>query len=209
MIQVFGYPKTRSTRVTWLLEELGVDYAFELVDLARAEHRSEAYLAINPAGKIPAMRDGELLMSQSAAMVTYLCDKYADRGLIPAAGTPERALHEQWCYFALCDLEPPLWTMSKHTYILPEEDRVASIIPVAKREFQNALAVLSQGLGDKNFIMGDSFSAADILLGQTLIWAVALKEPVEQGNLCAYVDRLRNREALKRAYDRELAQASS
>ncbi len=60
MIQVYGYPKTRSTRVTWLLEELGADYEFNLVDLPKAEHRSEAYLAINPAGKIPAMRDGEL-----------------------------------------------------------------------------------------------------------------------------------------------------
>ncbi len=148
-------------------------------------------------------------MSQSAAMVTYLCDKYADKGLIPAVGTPERALYEQWCYFALCDFESPLWTIGKHTYVLPEEDRVASIIPVAKLELQNALAVLSQGLGDRDYIMGDSFSGADILLGQTLFWAFALKEPVEQDNLRAYSDRLRNREALKRAYDRELAQASS
>ena len=204
MITVYGFPLTRSTRVTWLLEELGVDYHFTLVDFNKAQHRSAEYLAINPAGKVPAMTDGDLLLTESAAMVSYLCDKYADRGLIPSVGTVERAHYEQWSYFALCELEQPLWTLSKHKFALPKEQRVPEVRKTASWEFQQALTLLSKGLGDKDYILG-TFSGADILLGHTLFWGLAFHQPIEQDNLRAYIERLRHRDAYQRASAKEAA----
>lgn len=205
MIQIYGFPQSRGTRITWLLEELGVDYEFKLVDFNKGEHRSPEFLAINPAGKVPAIVDGDLVMTESGAILNYLADKFADKGLIPAVGTAERAMYEQWSYFALSELEQPLWTLGKHRFALPEEQRVEAIFPTAEWEFQKALALLSEGLGDKPYILGDQLSAVDILLAHTLFWGLSFKQSIEQENLQAYVTRMRAREALTRAGAKEKA----
>ncbi len=205
MIKVYGFPQTRSRRITWMLEELGQDYEFKLVDFNKGESQSPEYLAINPAGKVPAMLDGDLLLTESAAILTYLGDKFPDRELVPAAGSAERGLYNQWCYFAMTELEQPLWTMGKHRFALPEEYRVTEIMATAAWEFQRALTLLEQGLGDQQFILGDRFSGADILLTHTLIWAINFKQTVDQDNLQQYVQRNRDREALAKAIAREEA----
>jgi len=205
MIKVYGYPQTRARRITWMMEELARDYEFVLVDFNKGEARSDWYLAINPAGKVPAMQDGDLVVTGSAAIVTYLGDRYPDRGLVPEAGTAARARHDQWCYFTLTELEQPLWTMGKHRFALPKEQRVPAILDTAAWEFQKALARLEQGLGDKPCILGKAFSAADILLTHTLIWGVNFKQDVKQDTLQAYLARHREREALARAIAREEA----
>ena len=205
MIRVYGYPQTRSRRITWMLEELQQDYEFKLVDFKKGESRSPEYLAINPAGKVPALLDGELLLTESAAILTYLGDKFPEKGLVPAAGTRQRGLFNQWSYFALAELEQPLWTMGKHRFALPEERRVPAILDTAAWEFQRALALLEQGLGERPYILGEQMSGADILLAHTLIWALNFKQPVAADNLQHYVERLRSREALARAIAREAA----
>ncbi|MFT5131658.1 MAG: glutathione S-transferase [Gammaproteobacteria bacterium] len=205
MIKVFGFPQTRSRRITWMLEELGEDYEFILVDFNKGEAKSEAYLTINPAGKVPAMQDGELLLTESAAILTYLGDKFPDKELVPAAGTAERGKFEQWSYFTLSELEQALWTMGKHRFALPKERRVPDIIETAEWEFQCALKLLEQGLGDNQYILGDNFSGADILLAHTLIWGINFKQNVDQKNLQGYIERMRAREALVRAIAKEEA----
>ncbi|WP_421867146.1 glutathione S-transferase family protein [Motiliproteus sp.] len=203
MIKVFGYPNTRSLRVTWLLEELGLDYDYHLVDLAKAEHHSDRYRAINPNGKVPAITDGELVMFESAAIASYLADKYGDNRMIPEIGTLERGLYEQWNRFAVCELEQPLWTIAKSKFALPKEHRVAQIQPTCEWEFQRALQVLSQGLGEQDYLVGNRFSAADILTAQTLQWGTLFKQAIEQPNLQAYRERLLARPAVARAKQRE------
>jgi glutathione S-transferase len=203
MIKVYGFPQTRSRRITWMLEELGQDYEFKLVDFTKGESQSPAYLAINPAGKVPAMLDGDLLLTESAAIISYLGDKFPDKELVPSAGKAERGLYDQWSYFALTELEQPLWTMGKHRFALPEEHRVPQIFKTAEWEFQRALKLLEQGLGDKQFILGNKFSGADILLGHTLMWGISFKQAVEQTNLQQYVQRLKDREALVNAISKE------
>lgn len=203
MITVYGVPQTRSARVTWLLEELGVDYTFHKLDFSKGEHRSPEYLAINPGGKVPVIDIDGVVMTESGAITTYLADCYPDRGLIPAAGSPQRATYERWSYFALCELEQPLWNISKHTFALPKEKRVPELIPTAQWEFQIALQLLSDGLGDKPFILGDEFQAVDVLLGHTLFWATAVKQPLKHANVKDYVRRLQGREALRRAREKE------
>ncbi|NIB40873.1 glutathione S-transferase family protein [Pseudomaricurvus alkylphenolicus] len=205
MMKVFGVPQSRSTRVTWMMEEVGQDYEFDPIDFYAGENRSEQYLAVNPSGKVPALQDGDLVLLESGAIVTYLGDKHPHSGLVPKAGTQDRARHDQWCYFALTELEQPLWTLGKHRFALPEEHRVPAIFDCAAWEYQKALKLLSGGLGDNPYILGSQFSAADILLGHTLNWGVSFNQPLEFDNLAAYRDRLNERPALARARAKEEA----
>ena len=205
MLQLFGHSNSRSTRIAWLFEELGLEYQFKLVDFSKGEHISADYLAINPGGKLPAIKDGDFVMTESAAIVTYFSEAFADLGFIPATGTPDRAAYEQWSYFTLSELEQPLWTMGKHKFALPAEHRVKAVLKTAEWEFQEVLKLLSLGLGEKPYILGETFQAVDILIGHTLMWGFSFKQAIEQENLQAYIKRLRSREALKRATAKEAA----
>ena len=205
MLQLFNFPKTRGFRVTWMLEELEADYEFKLVPFGANGFASEDYLKINPAGKVPALRDGDLVLTESAAIVTYLGDKFPEKQLVPPAGTAARAKYDQWCYFVLTELEQPLWTKGKHTFIFPPDKRVPAVIETAQWEFQKALNILSKGLEGNKYILGDSFSAADILIGHTLTWARTAKQPVEFQNVTDYAELILGRKALQRARDREAA----
>ena len=209
MIQLFNYPDTRGLRVTWMLEELGEEYEFSLVPFGSNGFASDEYLKINPAGKVPAIRDGNLVLTESAAIVTYLGDKFSEKNLVPQAGTAARAKYEQWCYFVLSELEQPLWTKGKHKFMLPRDKRVTAVIETAEWEFQKALNILSQGLDLNKYILGDTFSAADILLGHTLSWARTAKQPIELQNVVDYADKVLGREALQRARSREAASMSA
>ena len=204
MIELFNCPGTRGIRVSWLLEELGAEYDFKLVRLGKKDTAAfREYLDVNPAGKVPAIRDGDLALTESAAIMTYLGDKFPQRGLVPAAGTPERGKYEQWCYFVMAELEQPLWTLAKHRFALPPERRIPAISETAEWEFQKALRILDAGLGDKAFILGEDFSAADILVGQTLNWGRLAKQPLEPDNLKRYAERVLAHPALQQARDRE------
>lgn len=203
MVKVYGYPKSRSLRITWLLEEMAQEYDYQAVDFAKGDHRAAAFLAINPAGKVPAIEDGELVISESAAIVAYLADRYSAGSLIPAAGSAQRARFDQWSYFVASELEQPLWTIGKHKFALPAEHRLPTIMATAQWEFQQALSILSQGLGDNDYLLGERFSAVDILAAQTLLWGVLFKQPIEQANLQAYIQRLKSRPAMAAAALRE------
>lgn len=203
MITVFGYPKTRATRIVWLLEELGQDYQYSLIDFAKGDSQSPQFLEINPAGKVPAIQEDDLVITESGAIVTYLADKFSQGKLIPASGTQQRARYEQWSYFALTELEQPLWSMGKHKFALPKAQRVEAMLATAAWEFQKALKLLSAGLGDQDYILGDEFSAADILIAHTLRWGVSFQQPVEQENLKAYLERMESRDGCKQAWAKE------
>lgn len=203
MLTVFGFPNSRSLRITWMLEELGQPYNYQLVDFTKGGNRAPEYLAVNPAGKVPALLDGDQPICESGAIVTHLADKFPEAGLIPKPGITARGRHEQWSYFAVCELEQPLWTIGKAKFALPEAQRVPAILPTAAWEFQKALALFSEGLGKQDYILGDRFQAADILLGHTLIWANTFKHPIEQANLQAYMERIVARPALAAARQRE------
>ncbi len=205
MLKVYGYPKTRATRITWLLEEMGVEYEYCLVDFAKGESQSPEYLKINPAGKVPAIETDGIVMFESGAIVNFLADKHSPGDLIPALGTVQRALFEQWSYFTLTELEQPLWTLGKHKFALPKKYRVEDILPTAAWEFQKALKLLSEFLQDSEFVLGDKFSAVDILVAQTLRWGMSFKQPVEQSNLIAYLERVEARPARNIAISKEEA----
>lgn len=203
MITLYSFPKTRGRRVTWMLEELGENYEFKLIPRGENGFKSEAFLKINPAGKVPAMQDGDLVLTESAAIVTYLGDKFPNKGLVPVAGTAERGKYNQWSYFVLTELEQALWTIGKHRFALPEDKRIPAIFETAAWEFQQALKLLDKGLADNDYILGDRFSAADILICHTLNWGIRFEQPIEQDKLKAYQKRINSRDALQCAIFRE------
>lgn len=203
MLKIYGCPNTRSTRVTWALEEVGADYEFQAVLLHKGEGRKPSFLRVNPAGKVPVLVDGELVLSESAAICTYVGDLHPACGLTPPWGTPDRARYNQWMAFAIAELEQPLWTIAKHRFALPQELRVPKVEEAARWDFGRACRFLDKGLGGREYIVGDRFTAADILLSHTLAWADSAQVPVAGPALMAYARRLLERPALGRARARE------
>jgi glutathione S-transferase len=203
MLELYGAPGSRSTRVAWALEEVGADYDFILTDLKKGDHKKPEFLNLNRSGKLPVLVDGDLVLSESAAICTYIGERFPHSGLVPPLEQPDaRAHYFQWCFFAVSELEAPIWTMSKHARLLPEEQRVAGIAPSCIAEFTSAANVLMQHMEGREYAVGTGFTAADILLGGTLNWARALNIALP-ATLKAYAKRMTARPALERAKQRE------
>lgn len=187
MYEIVGFPRSRAMRVMWLLEELGEAYK-----LTPAMPRSPEVLALNPSGKIPILKDGDATLTDSTAICTYLADRH--QRFTFAAGTIDRARQDGWTQFAIDELESPLWTAAKNSFILPEKIRAPEIKPTCRWEFAKGLAHFEQKLGDGPFVMGDTFTIADIVLGHCGGWAVSAKFDLpKDGKLHAYFKRLRAR----------------
>ena len=201
-MKLYGCPFTRTIRVTWALEEAGLPYEYIKVDLAKGETRQPEYLKLNPAGKVPTLVDGDLVLSESAAICNYIGALAPESRLVPSQ-PKERAIYDKWCFFVMSELEKTVATVSGHSSTLPEKWRVPAVIETAKWEFANVLSVLIEGLGTNEFIAGDHFTAADILLSQTLAWALSRKLPIENEAVLAYRKRMFARPAFQRAKDRE------
>lgn len=208
MITVYGYANTRSIRVMWALEEVGADYEYVSVDLLAGAAQQPDYLALNVGGKVPTLIDNGFVLTESAAICTYIGDRFPEANLTPPANTQERATYNQWCYFVLSELEQPLWTIAKHRFALPKRHRVPEVIETARWEFAVALSVLAAGLGQHTYMIDNRFSAADILIGHTLAWAQTCELPLESANLCAYAQRVWDRPALARAKRRERSESN-
>ncbi len=206
MLTVYGCANTRSSRVLWALEEAGAEYEYVAVDLRAGAGWKPEYLALNPGGKVPTLVDSEMVLTESAAICTYIGDRFPVSRLTPPASSPERAHYDQWCYFVLSELEQPLWTLAKHTFALPERRRVPAVLDTARWEFAVAAKALATGLGRREFIVGDHFTAADILVAHTLAWALAFELPLEHDYLKTYAERLLARPTWVRVQEREQAE---
>ncbi|MDX2427035.1 MAG: glutathione S-transferase family protein [Cycloclasticus sp.] len=205
MIKLYAFPRSRSSRVVWMLEEIGVDYDFIKIELLQGAGQSEEYLKIHADGKVPAIDDDGFVLTESAAIMTYLGDKYSDSKLVPEPRTKERARYDEWSFFVLTELEQPLWTVGKHTFVFPEEKRVPEILDVAHWEFLKACKVLEKRLSGKKYALGDSFSAIDILIAHTLRWADAFGVPCGSQLLDEYRERMSARASFERVLSKESA----
>ena len=142
-MKLYGFGPTRSLRALWGLKELDADFEFVPVNLLAGEHKRPEFLRLNPAGKIPVLVDGDLVIPESAAIVLYLADKYRDKGLLPESLT-ERAHVYRWLMFAVTELEEPLWRITRHTALYPEDKRLPADIALAKEEFTAMATVLER-----------------------------------------------------------------
>ncbi|MEI6858494.1 MAG: glutathione S-transferase family protein [Shewanella sp.] len=206
MIKLYGVPRSRSLRVSWTLEELGLDWQYQYINFAKGDSRSPDFLAVNPCGKVPTLVDGELVVTESAAIALHLAEKYGDRKLLPQLGSDASALHHKWVSFIITELEQPLWTIGKHKFALPEEIRQESMFAVAKWEFDKAATLAENWLPQSDFLLGDELSVADILLAHTLLWATRFEQDIPT-KLAAYRDRVTARPAMAKALEKELAGA--
>jgi glutathione S-transferase len=197
-MKLYYVPMTRSNRPRWMLEELGVPYELVRLDPRKGETRTPEYLRINPVGKVPALVDGDVTMFESAAICAYLGDEFPEKKLAPAIGTKERALYYQWLFFGMTTLEAPVALHARHTTGLAAEERVAAVAESAKADVERALAAPEAVLKDREYLLG-SFSAADVIVGGTLLWAAVQKLLGGHPALEAYVNRLKGRPAFQRA----------
>ncbi|HDZ47737.1 hypothetical protein LCGC14_0107660 [marine sediment metagenome] len=203
MITLYSFPQSRSLRVAWTLEELGLEYQCKLVALGKGEGQTAEHLARHPDGKVPVLEDGELTLFESAPICRYLAENHANGTLLPTDAA-SRAQVDQWLSFIVTELEQPLWNQAKHKFALPQDKRVPAILPVCAWEFQRALSALERRYHGQENLVGDSFTLADVFLTHTLSWAVSMKHRLPE-TLLAYRERHIQRPAMARAIAREKA----
>lgn len=204
MLKLYGCPNTRSLRAAWALEEAAVEYAYHHVDLFKGEHRSAAFLAVNPGGKVPTLVDGSIVVTESGAILTHIGERFAQAGLVPLDAAL-RAQYFEWCFFVLSELEQPLWTIAKHRFALPPDWRVPQIEATAVREFGRAAKVAAARLARRQFALGETFTAADILISHTLMWARSAGITHQSPALETYAEQVWARPARSAADERERA----
>ncbi|MCC6921349.1 MAG: glutathione S-transferase family protein [Alphaproteobacteria bacterium] len=169
-MKLYGIPPTRALRPIWLINELGIDCEIVAVDLPAGAHQQPAFLAINPAGKVPALVDGDIVVTESVAIQYYLAEKHPEAGFIPSA-LADRAEMHRWNFFLATDIEQPLWRIALNTAIYPEGERVAADIPNAQRDCRRMLAVFEKHMQDRAWVAGNRISVADFNAAYTLDWA--------------------------------------
>lgn len=197
MITLYHAPMSRSLRVRWLLEELAIPYQLETRKLA--ELKTPEYLALHPLGKVPSIRDGELVLFESGAIVQYLLESYGNGRLEPKRGSPERAHFLQWLHFAEASMAPLLGLIVQNTLIRPEAERISAIVPDAIKGAANALAVAERALAGRNWLLSE-FSAADVMMGYSVLLANFVKLVTDATpNLKAYLARCQERPAFRKA----------
>lgn len=203
MYQAIGSPASRLTRVTWMLEELGQPY-----EIVKAKQHTETMRRYNPTGKMPALADGDIVVTDSAAICAYLGEKHADKGMGANPGLAGRAEMDGWMHFAQSEFEAPMWNKLKHRFMLADELK-AEVGPWVTHEFANQVAALEAKLGDRPYALGDRFSAVDVVLGHCGQWAQGSKFEVKSPKVAAYFERLLSRPALARAREREKEAAAA
>ena len=191
MYTVYGVVASRGFRVLWALEELGVAY-----DQVAAAAHSDALLAVNPTGKIPAMTVDGQAITDSVAIMSFLADRH--EGLTFPAGTVERARQDAMIHRLNEELDGVLWAAVRHARVLPEDRRVPGLIPTLQWEFARNIQALERDFAGP-FLLGETMTVADILAVHCLNWAVLAKFPVESEALRDYAMRLSAREAYQRA----------
>lgn len=186
MLKLYGTPPTRTLRVIWLLNELGLEYELHPVDLLQGEHHHQDFQALNPAAKVPVLVDGNLVLTESAAIQIYLAEKYPQAGFIPEA-LEERAQMYRWIFFLVTEIEQPLWRIARHTFLYPKDKQLPQDVELARQECVDMVAVLERHMEKREFIVGDHPSVADFNAAYTLDWANVEKALVDAPRLRAYL----------------------
>jgi len=200
MLTLYHSPQSRSIRPRWLIEELGVPCEVKRIDLTAGDQKKPEYLKLNPNGAVPTLVDGDLVLWESAAICQYLADKYPEKRLAPAVGTPERGKYYQWIHYAMSGIEPPAVTVFLHAMRLPEAERVPALVDGAKAQLGAVITVVDDALAGREWILGSQFSAADVMVGSTLVWCQMLGLIGDQyANVPGYLARCAARPALQRA----------
>jgi glutathione S-transferase len=199
-VTLYHAPNSRSTGTLALLEELGVPYDLSVVNMAEGEQRQPAYLAINPMGKVPALRHGGALVTEQVAIYLYLGDLFPEAQLAPRIGDPLRGPYLRWMVFYAACFEPAVVDRA-----MKREPGGTAMSPYG--DFDTMLATLTGQLAQGPFMFGERFTVADILWGTALGWTTGFGLVPETPEIKAYVERIASRPAVSRVKlkDAELA----
>ena len=203
-VAFFHSPQSRSAGTRALLEELGADYDLHVLNLKVGEQRGPAYLAVNPMGKVPAIHHGGALVTEQPAVFIYLADLYPAAKLAPPLGDPRRGPYLRWLVFYGSCFEPALVDKSMRREPAPPST-------CGYGDYDTMLKTLVDQLEPGPWLLGDTFSAADVLWGTALNWTTMFKLVPELPVIRAYIDRVLARPAMQRAAakDAELLAAQS
>jgi glutathione S-transferase len=194
---------SRSSIVRWMLEEIGEPYEIQLLSLSKGENRAPDYLAVNAMGKVPALRHGDAVITEAAAICAYLADEFPRAKLNVPLGDARRGPYLKWLFFGPSCIEP---AMMDRAFPRKEEARRAAL---GYGDFDTVIKVLTDAVARGPYILGEQFTAADVVVGSTLRFGMLFKLLPEQPEFTAYTGRLAQRPALLRseAKDKELAAA--
>ena len=199
-MKLFGFKGTRSNRVEWMLQELGVDYDFVKVDLLTGEHKQEGHVRRHGHGLVPALEDGDVRMIESTAACLYLADKHIDKGFAPPISSAQRARYYQLAVYAVSTLDESVVPLYFHTVLLPPEKRQQSVVDAKMPIWETAAALLTRELGDSPYFLGKTFSAVDVVVGYDLALAAKAGLLKNHPTLAAFAERVTSRDAFKKAY---------
>ncbi|MBD0343756.1 MAG: glutathione S-transferase family protein [Coleofasciculus sp. Co-bin14] len=191
-MKLYEFAPTRSIRVRWVLQELGVEFEAISINMQAGEHRTPDFLTINPTGKLPVLIDGEHIITESVAIALYLGEKYPESNLVPTDLLLRAQLY-RWLLFTATELEQPLWRIARHTFIYPEELRLPAEIPLARQDFTSMAVVLENHLLDRQFVVGEHVTVADFVLAYTLDWANEVQLLATFPTLMDYMERMYKR----------------
>jgi glutathione S-transferase len=193
-VTLYHSPNTRSSGALLLLEELGADYDLHVLNMKAGEQRQAEYLAVNPLGKVPAIRHGDALVTEQGAIFIYLADLFPKAGLAPALDDPLRGSYLRWLVFYGSSFEPAVVD-----FAMKREPGTPAMSPYGDygTVIETVVAQLRQG----PYLLGDRFTAADVLWGMALSWTTMFKVVPERPEIMDYVARMRTRPALARVQE--------
>jgi glutathione S-transferase len=189
----YTHPMSRGRIVRWMLEETGQPYRTELLDYGTTM-KAPAYLSVNPMGKVPAIRHGETVVTEGAAICAYLADVFPDKGLAPPPGNVRRGDYYRWLFFAAGPVEAAVTGKSLGLLAPPDKARMAGY-----GTFEDVIGALEQAVKDREFLTGDHFTAADLYVGSQIGWGMMFGTIDKRPAFADYVGRLQARPAAIRA----------
>ncbi|MGH8539960.1 MAG: glutathione S-transferase family protein [Stenotrophobium sp.] len=195
-VTLFHSPNTRSGGTRILLEELGADYRLHVLNMKAGEQRRPEYLAINPMGKVPAVKHGDALVTEQVAIFLYLADLYPEVNLAPAIGDPQRGPYLRWMAFYGSCFEPAVVDLSQKRAPAP-----LAMSPYG--DFDTMLKTVTDQLAKGDYMLGSRFTALDILWGTALTWMTTFKLVPELPVILAYIGRINARPAVVRAREKD------
>ena len=202
-MKLYYIPSTRSIRPQWLLEEMGISY--DLIRVTTEMSLSKEYINLHPQGKVPVWVDESVTIFESGAICTYLADKYIDKGFAPPIESPARAYYYQWLFYASLTLEAPVEQYMFHVLpdlpeqVIPKSLQTRIAPEDAQQWFAKVCEPLNRLLKDNHFLVENRFSAADVVTGGVLLWAIKLGMLKQESPIKDYITRLMERIALKKA----------
>jgi glutathione S-transferase len=195
---------SRSSIVHWMLEELGEPFKLEVLSLKAGDQHKPDFLAVNPMGKVPALKDGDVVVTEVAAICCYLADTYPKAKLAPPIGDKRRGAYLKWLFYGPSCLEP---AMIDKALGRPPAPRSTA----GWADYDTVIEVLRNGVSGREYLLGEQFSAADVVIGSGLRWGMLFKMIPELPEFTTYVGRLKARPAMQRqlAKDEELAKQAA